>query len=64
MSIRTYQTQSCISFVILSRTAKTVIKVNVHGKPTIRRISMRDEVESFQPFGNYAPTIRADKAAS
>ena len=64
---RTYATRSicdheCIfSFVVLSRTAKTVT-VNVHGKTVRRGLTLWNGVEQFSPFGRYsmAPIVGAD----
>jgi hypothetical protein len=56
---KTYATRSicdydCIfSFVILSRTAKTVT-VNVHGKSVRRGLSLWNGVEQFKPYGTYS----------
>lgn len=69
---KTYATRSicdhdCIfSFVILSRTAKTVT-VNVHGKVVRRGLSTNWDgtAEAFSPFGRYSMSavISADKEA-
>lgn len=70
---RTYATRSicdhdCIfSFVIRSRTAKTVT-VDVHGKQVRRGLSTNwdGSAEAFKPFGNYSmcAIISADKEAA
>jgi len=68
---KTYATRSicdydCIfSFIILSRTAKTVT-VNVHGKVVRRGLQIEDGIEEFKPFGTYSmcAVIRATKQVS
>ena len=56
---RTYATRSicdheCVfSFVIISRTAKTVT-TTVHGKIVRRGLSIWNGVEQFAPFGRYS----------
>ena len=55
----TYNTRSicdhdCIfSFTILSRTAKTVT-TQIRGKTVRRGLSLWNDVEQFNPFGNYS----------
>jgi hypothetical protein len=44
---------SIASFTIEARTAKTVT-TKVHGKTVTRRLSDRDGVEMFKPFGSYS----------
>lgn len=56
---KTYSTRSlcdwdCIySFRIVARTEKTV-KVTIRGKEEIRKITVRDGVESIKPHGSYS----------
>lgn len=65
---KTYATRSicdydCIfSFVVLSRTAKSVT-VQVHDKVVRRGIQVYNDTEHFKPFGTYSmcAIISADK---
>ena len=55
---------SIFRFRILGRTAKTV-QIRLDGKNVIRKIKVRDGVESFKPFGTYSmcAVIYADDRA-
>lgn len=63
---KTYTTRSigdsnCIvSVAVVSRTAKTIKAVTMHGTKTLR-IASRDGIESVKPWGAYsmAPTVLA-----
>ena len=67
---KSYATRSigdwdCIhSFTIIARTAKTVT-VEVHNKVVSRGLKVRDDCESFKPFGTYSmcAVIYADERA-
>lgn len=50
---------------IISRTAKS-ITTKVHGNVVARRLTVRDGIEEFKPFGSYsmAAVIKADRVQS
>lgn len=67
---KTYATRSlcdydCIfRFTVVGRSSKSIL-TTIRGELAVRRIKVRDGVESFAPFGAYSmsPIIYADERA-